>query len=394
MLAMNEPVSAELALTRAAARFVGSGAVFYIAVLTPDAFDQAGLVAAWWTPVTMVAVTVAGVALFASSWRGITEMRSASIAFAVVYLVCATTFLTSTTGELFDPTRGTWLSLFPGLPAVALAAVLHPLSTLAYLLVASALSQFMTWVVRADPPGSGGVIAYVWSVSFSALFAAAAYSIVRSARVLDRTAEAARVQAGVAASAESRDAERRRFDALIHDGVMATLLSAGRTSNNALLTNQALETTRQLDRLRSGIQERTDLAIDDLTAHVRAAANSVDDEITVLVTGDRPDELLVSADAARALAAGVVEATRNVRRHADTAAHRASCEVHVSFPSGDVRVDVVDDGAGFDPARVPAHRLGLQVSIRSRFAALPGGWSRIDSVVGDGTRVSFGCAAL
>ena len=51
-----------------------------------------------------------------------------------------------------------------------------------------------------------------------------------------------------------------------------------------------------------------------------------------------------------------------------------------------VRVEVADDGAGFDPQAVPPHRYGVRESIQARMAAV-GGQAEIVSAPGQGTRV-------
>lgn len=209
--------------------------------------------------------------------------------------------------------------------------------------------------------------------------------------MLDETAAAARTQASSAAATEARAAERSRFDALIHDGVLATFLSGSRTANSEALSNQARVTLNQLDRLRSGAAVSANVDADALVARLRASIADVDDDARLVITRKSGAESLsVPAEVGRALGAGIVEAVRNVNRHASTPGSVATCEVHVTLASGSVRVGVIDNGAGFDPAAVPAHRLGLQVSIRARFDQLPGGWSSIDSAVGRGTRISIG----
>ncbi len=77
----------------------------------------------------------------------------------------------------------------------------------------------------------------------------------------------------------------------------------------------------------------------------------------------------------------VQESLSNVRKHA--AAERVTVEV---ARTGDaVRIRVVDDGRGFEPATVPEDRFGLE-GIRQR-SRLFGGTPRIDSTPGRGTTV-------
>lgn len=81
------------------------------------------------------------------------------------------------------------------------------------------------------------------------------------------------------------------------------------------------------------------------------------------------------------------EALRNVERHAE--ARRV--EVRVSFVDGEVRIDVVDDGRGFEAPR-PLERLALEgklglLGMRER-AQLVGGSLSIRSRPGEGAQVS------
>lgn len=82
----------------------------------------------------------------------------------------------------------------------------------------------------------------------------------------------------------------------------------------------------------------------------------------------------------------VQEALTNVARHAR--AHRVGLRVHQS--SGQVHVTIVDDGVGFDPARVPASAHGPSgmglLSMQER-ARLLGGQLRFSSTAGHGTRL-------
>lgn len=80
----------------------------------------------------------------------------------------------------------------------------------------------------------------------------------------------------------------------------------------------------------------------------------------------------------------VQEALANARKHAAA----SSARVTLSFGPTATRVEVVDDGRGFDPGRLergPWPHLGLQ-SMRERAAAIGAGFT-LDTVRGRGTRV-------
>ncbi len=384
--------SAEDRLTRAATRFVASGVLFYAVFLAPGILGEADMVPIWWTAIFTVALFGTAIALLVAASRGTLDTISRLITgFAIAYFVAEVTWLLTWTGETVSNLKTPWISSFPALASLAAAIVWRPWKVFAYLVALAVVSQLISYSARLDHGNNPLSLEILFAVMFFSIFTAACMAVVRTGKVLDETAAAARTQASSAAATEARAAERSRFDALIHDGVLATFLSGSRTANSDALSNQARVTLDQLDRLRSGAAVSANVDADALVARLRASIADVDDDARLVITRKASAESLsVPAEVGRALGAGIVEAVRNVNRHASTPGSVATCEVHVALASGSVRVDVIDNGVGFDPAAVPAHRLGLQVSIRARFDQLPGGWSSIDSAVGRGTRISIG----
>ncbi|KAB1933811.1 ATP-binding protein [Micromonospora sp. ALFpr18c] len=90
----------------------------------------------------------------------------------------------------------------------------------------------------------------------------------------------------------------------------------------------------------------------------------------------------VPAGVADAITESTYAALSNVVRHAPGA--RAT--LRLSRDAIAVVVEVADDGPGFDPATVPAHRYGLRESIRGRMATV-GGRAEVHSTPGGGTRI-------
>lgn len=380
--------SAHERITRTAAAFVGVGGLFYGFVQTPGILTQSSLTPVWWTPFAVVIVFGPAFAIVVAAVRSsMRTIRRTIDVFAAGYLVAVVTWLVIYDGAAtLAVDQGTWLSMFPGVAALALSVSRRAGFAFAYLLVAGPLCQWQSWLARENNPNPL-VFELLYAVVFSALYVAACAGAVRSGQLLDETAESARDRSARSAATEARGAERRRFDALIHDGVMATFLSASRTTNTQALAAQATATLRQLDRLRTGISSTDAFDAEDLVTLLRTSAAAVDDNapITATVTTDA-ERLLVPPEVARALGAGLIEALRNIARHAGDATY----EVRIEVSDTAVRVDVVDDGAGFDPTAVPRHRLGLQVSIRGRFRELAGGWSSVESAPGSGTRIAMG----
>ena len=77
----------------------------------------------------------------------------------------------------------------------------------------------------------------------------------------------------------------------------------------------------------------------------------------------------------------VQEAISNARKHA----HARHLRIDLTRSADRVRIRVADDGRGFDPARVPTERYGLE-GIRQR-ARLLGGEPRITSAPGAGATI-------
>jgi signal transduction histidine kinase len=78
------------------------------------------------------------------------------------------------------------------------------------------------------------------------------------------------------------------------------------------------------------------------------------------------------------------EALRNVARHAGT----GSAELRVRDGDGQVVVEIIDQGRGFDAGSVPRSRRGISESIRGRMAEI-GGTAEISGAPGAGTTVTL-----
>ncbi|OZV78451.1 ATP-binding protein [Micromonospora echinospora] len=185
----------------------------------------------------------------------------------------------------------------------------------------------------------------------------------------------------------ARETERRQNRDL-HDTVLSTLTMVGLgavRADSPLLRARAAADLRTLAAARSP----ADLDV-DATDRGDATHPPVDGWLRE-VAGRFPElpmvvDLAPGVTAPAAVAAAVAESTAaalaNVLRHAPGAAVR----LRLSGLAGAVVVEVVDDGPGFDPTRVPAHRYGLRESIRGRMGSV-GGRAVIDSAPGRGTRI-------
>lgn len=368
------------------ALFTSAGFVFYLILLLPTIVGQAGRTDPWWAPTAAVAVFGCGLAMGVASFaRGTRALRVTAGATAVAYLLAVATWPLAWNGpELSDP-QGVWLSTFPGVAGLAAVAAWRPATAFTYLVITCTAVQFVNNAARDDAAGSPLVPDIAFSIMFCTLFVGAAVMALRTGRVLDETTDSTHAAAAAAAAQHARTVERERFDALIHDGVMSTLLAASRQGATPRVAEHSVATMRQLDALRAegGSQEHFDT--ETVLSHLRTAATDVDAGVTLQVAR-HPDGsgLAIPADTARAMGAALAEALRNSLRHGGV---DADPQVLVAVAADRISVQVADHGPGFDPDTVPAHRLGVTVSILGRMSQQPGGAARIVSRPGNGTRV-------
>ncbi|WP_179476125.1 sensor histidine kinase [Mycolicibacterium vinylchloridicum] len=226
----------------------------------------------------------------------------------------------------------------------------------------------------------------VWAVAFSAVFVAAGAMAVRTGDVLDASREHAYRTAVDAAAQEARDSERARYDALVHDRVLAVLLNVGGDQlDNRELAQRAEQVMRELDATVDDSDGPVDVR--ELGAIARRAIGA-DDSAPVPITSLQSAATgtsLIPGAVAHALGNATAEAVRNSKRHAGP---DSSIRVTIEASGQAVTVTILDTGRGFDPASVAPDRMGVAVSIRDRMAAV-GGRASVVSRPGQGTRVTL-----
>lgn len=192
---------------------------------------------------------------------------------------------------------------------------------------------------------------------------------------------------------------RRRFASVLHDEVLQQLTGAELQIERIRADAARTRYAAQLDELKSTMKQIEE-SLRNLLYNVSPAAqdthlnlpDAIRDRLLALKqhTGIEPDVDLRlprrTGGAVRSLIyRNVSEAVSNVEKHAN--ATRLSLKAVAS--DGGIEVEVADDGTGFVVAEslyLPGH-LGL-VAMRER-AQLAGGWCRIESEPGAGTRVTF-----
>jgi signal transduction histidine kinase len=195
------------------------------------------------------------------------------------------------------------------------------------------------------------------------------------------------VLVSVAASADrsrlarTREEERRRLAAHLHDSVLQTLSLVQRQAHDPQAVVHLAH--RQERALRAWMAGRPESGPDTLAGALEAAAEQVEVQerakVAVTLNGDRP----LDADGEE-LVAAAREALRNAARHAAGAAIVMFAEVQ----RGAVAVYIRDEGPGFDPATIAPERRGVRDAIVGRMAAV-GGSATVESECGEGTEVTL-----
>nr|WP_255523746.1 sensor histidine kinase [Terrabacter sp. MAHUQ-38] len=195
----------------------------------------------------------------------------------------------------------------------------------------------------------------------------------------------------------AQDAERRRIERDLHDGIqqsVVALMAGLRLARNRLdrsdlrsdeltdLQDQAREILADLRELAHGIHPQV-LSDNGLVAAVESRTARFPVALTI-EADDAVRARRFGADVETVAFYTIREALANIAKHAGATSARITLAL---TPTG-LRVDVVDDGFGFDPQLgVPAaaEQTGL-ANIRDRVAAIDGRF-QVESSPGTGTRL-------
>jgi signal transduction histidine kinase len=201
----------------------------------------------------------------------------------------------------------------------------------------------------------------------------------------------------------SRD-ERERIAATLHDGVVQQLAAASFTTAGAAEHAAATGDVDQAERLRDAaamvrgsIAGVRSLLVDIYPPSLRDAGLDAALRDLISTTSARVPavELSLSLDglAANASSADVQEAVFRVAQEAlrNAVDHAAANSIRVVLSStgGSLRLDVVDDGTGFDTGSIKKRGLDAHFGLRlmTDVAASVGAWLSIRSTPGHGTLV-------
>lgn len=286
-------------------------------------------------------------------------------------------------GALESPAMGVQLlfTIFFALLFPSPIAIVPPLLVLPAVIL---LSQMMP----DSPPLSVEVMRLAW---LAALNGVAVYVIVYlTSREEQQTREIVALEQSLKNMAIVE--ERNRIARDIHDGLGASLSGVIIQAEYLLtLTKKDEDLQSEVKELKTGAEE----AIDEVRRAVSMWRDDfqlvpqLENTCTTFTSRHKvPVELKVQGEAPRlheAQELGIFrilqECLTNIAKHA----RAKRVNVDVRFAPEEVLLEIVDDGAGFDPQKTPKNHYGL-INMRER-AKKAGGEVSIESAPGQGTRV-------
>ncbi|KAF0970250.1 MULTISPECIES: sensor histidine kinase [Gordonia] len=383
---------------RIGARFLGLGFIGYPVVSVAAIASSGSVTASWWIPLSIVLSVGPGILLVVGSFRrGTSWLRPLALGTWAGYLLAIALWFPAWTGStLTDPEDvAQWMIAFCGMPSMVLMLVHAPLGVISLVVSCVAAHVSQQWGrfggLTSDLP-----FEIMWSVVFTAVFLAVVLVATRTGRHLDETREETYRTAANVAAASAREVEKARFDAIVHDRVIASLLAVEPGTPDHRLAAQARSALDELVRVPSpGDAEIVSRA--ETLRRIRSAATDLSERFEVQVLGAstasdnsrdvESDRVGYPVDVVEAVVEAMSEALRNVLRHAGP---DADCAVIVQLTADALSMAVVDNGTGFDPDSVGPGRVGIAVSIHGRMSRLRGGHTVLRSRPGRGTTVQIG----
>lgn len=317
-------------------------------------------------------------------------VRVASTSFAAVYLIG----LVSWPFAVIDPSRATddssWLY---GIMTVATSIAAIGLSVRWASLYLVAIPLIYA-IIRLTPAGgdvgpSRAALDSVFALILGGVITIIFFMLRTAAASVDRAQQTALERYSHAVRQHAIEAERVQVDAIVHDSVLTTLLSAARAYTPEAKELAATMAGNAIGHLREAVAVTPD---SDAVVPAAVLASRISEAAATMsqpfdVTTVRLGKAGMPIPVAEAMYSAAVQAMVNSLQHGGSGVRRW-IEVRGGLPHGAIQVLVGDEGGGFELATVPTERLGVRVSILERMSSA-GGHAEIASAPGEGTRVTL-----
>jgi signal transduction histidine kinase len=385
--AVRNPLSLVRVMTAIARTAAGFGVAFLLQSV-PAMIDQLPNMNPAWS-VVMVGSLVASLAATVVVSVVDRGLRIGHVTFAVVYLIALVSWPFAVVDPAEAPGPDSYWLYYTLTIATAMATVGLGIRLATVYVV---LAPLIYGVIRITPAGGGVTITQAVLDSVYAIILGGAITIITAilrsaASSVDRAQATALERYGHAVRQHAIEAERVQVDAIVHDSVLTTLLSAARAETVEAKELAAHMAGNAIGHLRDAVSEvpqgDAEVSVAALANRIADAAAALSEPVDVDSDGVRPGRVPVAV--AEAVYSAAVQAMVNSLQHAGGGTRRWAI---VRGGAEDLLVEIGDRGAGFDPDAVPTERLGVRVSILERVASV-GGVAVIDTVLGEGTVVSL-----
>ena len=281
-----------------------------------------------------------------------------------------------------------WVWWYVGVAALSMAARFGlRASFLSYLLI---LLVAWTAITMFEPIGGasfagalqGSVYVALLSIGFAGLV-----TLIRNwADTVDEAHAGYLLSALETARVDAIEREDQRVSALLHDKVLHTFLFAAAANTPAerlASVSLAAEAVDSIEAIQTGAEPEGTTTPASLFLSIKKAALKLSPRIRVTMNSSGLDP--IPMEAAWAITEAALQAIENSERHSNCTV----LELKLNSPeSAVISVQIVDNGRGFRPDRVPRARLGIRGSIVNRMA-LVGGTAKITSILSVGTVVTL-----
>jgi signal transduction histidine kinase len=281
-----------------------------------------------------------------------------------------------------------WLYLLTTVATASAAIGLGVRGALVYLFVV----PFIYGIIRATPTGGGGP----WELGlFNAIYAVilggAVLVIITMTRAASSSVDDAQGTAldrySFAVRQHATEVERVHVDAIVHDSVLTTFLSAARAESpeeKRLAATMAANAMRHLEEAALATpDDGSTVRFRQVADRIVQAARELSVPFSIRVRS--LDTRILPAAQAEALYSASVQAMVNSIQHAGGPDVRRWLRVS-GVQGGAIEIEVGDAGTGFDLDHVPGERLGVRRSIIERVANA-GGEAQVKTSPGHGTVV-------
>ena len=318
-------------------------------------------------------------------------VRTVNVYIAFVYLASMITWPLAVTDPVVVATGRPWLWFMCTVATAAAAIALEIWAATAYLFAA----PIAYGLIRVTPSGGGanwGLAAL--DTAYAIILGGAVLIIItllRSAAAsVDSAQAAALARYSHAVRQHAIEVERVQVDAIVHDSVLTTLLSAARAfdeQSEALAASMAQSAMVHLkDAAAASPDDESTVPLSQLSERIIEATTTLSVPFTLRTYA--VDASGIPAQSAEAVYSAAVQAMLNSLQHAGSGDSVTRWLTIRGTGCGGLHVQVGDTGRGFSPDSVPVERMGLRISIIERVTNA-GGRVGIDSTPGGGTVIDI-----